>query len=589
MSNRCLFISLLLVGAAVGRVFALEQETGDQGQRLHALFDAEWDWTMKENPTWASQLGDPRHDDRWPDVSLDVWRQRKKHRQKILERLDTFDVEKLSKSDRVNLALFRREYASKIEGHQYRWFLLPLTMRGGIQSAATLATSLRFKTVKDYENWLARIESFPEYMDDTISLMRAGLREGRMHPKIVMQRVPNQIRQQIVDDPALSRFYTPFRKFSDDVPEKDRERLRTAAKKAIQTKVVPAYKKMLVFFERDYLPGSFDKVGAWQLPDGQNLYAFRARSFTTTKLTPKEIHEIGLTEVSRIRREMKRVIAQVKFKGTFREFLDDLRTNPRFFYKNPNDLLQAYKDVGPKVDSQLNKLFNRLPRVPYDVQAIPPHIAPDTTTGYYRPPSADGRRPGTYFVNLYRPEVRPKYEIEALSLHEAVPGHHLQIALAMELENLPSFRRFGGYTAFVEGWGLYSESLGKELGLYRDPYSEFGRLTYEMWRAVRLVVDTGMHSFQWTRQQSIEYFKENTAKTEVDIVNEVDRYIAWPGQALAYKIGELKIKELRARAEKSLGKRFDIRDFHDVVLGSGAVTLDVLETKIDEWITNRKR
>ena len=343
-----------------------------------------------------------------------------------------------------------------------------------------------------------------------------------------------------------------------------------------------------MLFEKDYLPRSFDKVGAWQLPNGQKLYAFRARSFITTKLTPKEIHQIGLTEVARIRREMKRVIAQVKFKGTFREFLDDLRSNPRFFYKNPNDLLQAYKDVGPKVASQLNKLFNRLPRVPYDVQAIPPHIAPDTTTAYYRPPSADGRRPGTYFVNLYRPEVRPKYEIEALSLHEAVPGHHLQIALAMELENLPSFRRFGGYTAFVEGWGLYSESLGKELGLYRDPYSEFGRLTYEMWRAVRLVVDTGMHSFQWTRQQSIDYFKENTAKTEVDIINEVDRYIAWPGQALAYKIGELKIKELRARAEKSLGKRFDIRDFHDIVLGSGAVTLDVLEANIDAWIADSK-
>jgi prolyl oligopeptidase len=402
--------------------------------------------------------------------------------------------------------------------------------------------------------------------------------------------VPGQIRKQIVDDPADSLYYKPLRDFSeaDGIDAAMQERLRTEARAAIAEGVVPAYRRMLEFFENEYLPACYDEVGVWQRPQGDELYAFEARRYTTTDLTPEQIHGIGLKEVARIRAEMEQIVRDVGWDGTFREFLDDLRTNPRFYYKDANELLDAYRAVTKKIDPELPKLFKRLPRIPYGVEAIPEHMAPDTTTAYYRPPSADGLRAGTYFVNLYRPEVRPKYEIEALSLHESVPGHHLQIALAMELESLPEFRRYGGYTAFVEGWALYGERLGEEMGLYDDPYSKFGQLTYEMWRAVRLVVDTGMHAFHWPRQRAIDYFQEHTAKTLLDIENEVDRYIAWPGQALAYKIGELKIRELRERAEEQLGERFDIREFHDVVLSSGAVTLDVLDENVTAWIEQRR-
>lgn len=570
------------------RPAAQADERNPAARRLHELFEREWESSLRENPLRASSLGDRRYNDRWPDVSLEAIERRHQHRQQVLRELAAIPFEALSETDQLNYTLFRKQYEQEVEEHPFRWYLLPLNQRGGIQTAHEIADQIRFTTVKDFEDWIARLRSFPLYMDQTIALLREGIRAGLVHPRIILERIPEQIAAHIVDRPEDSLFFAPFRNFPEGIPAKEQERLVAAAKAAIRDSVVPAFRQFQQFFLHEYLPAGPQRVGIWQFPRGKEMYAFFARRYTTTNLTPEQIHEIGQREVRRIRAEMEQVIARTGFQGSFEDFLTFLRTDPRFYYRTPEELLAAYRALAKQIDPTLVKLFRRLPRVPYGVEPIPDQIAPATTTAYYRPPAADGSRAGTYFVNLYRPEVRPKYEMEALSIHEAVPGHHLQIALAMELGELPAFRRYGGYTAFVEGWALYSESLGEELGFYRDPYSKFGQLTYEMWRAVRLVVDTGMHYLGWTRQQAIDFFKANAGKAEHDIVNEIDRYIAWPGQALAYKIGELKIKELRALAARELGERFDVREFHDVVLGSGAVPLDVLEAQVRRWIAQKK-
>ncbi len=574
--------ALVMVGATA---FAQDASTS---KALHELFDREWEYQMEQSPTRASQLGDRRWNDRWPDVSLESIRKDHDHDRATLEQLAKIDRSKLSPQDQLNYDLFKKNYETGIEEYKFQWYLAPLNQRGGIQSQNELADSLRFQTIKDYEDWIARLKSFPVYMDQTMALMREGIKARVLLPKVIMNRVPAQIDKQIVANPDQSLYYKPFKQFPASIPVNEQERLMREAINAISANIIPSYTKFKRFFVEEYLRASFDEVGAWQMPQGEQMYAFLTRKFTTTSVTPREVHEKGLSEVRRIREEMQKVMNQVGFKGTLQEFFTFLRTDKRFYYATPEELLIGYEAISKRIDPHLVKVFKTLPRMPYGVDVIPSAIAPDTTTAYYRQPAADGSRAGTYFVNLYKPESRPKWEMMALSLHEAVPGHHLQIALAQEQGNIPNFRRYGGYTAFVEGWALYAESLGEDMKLYDDPYSKFGQLTYEMWRAVRLVVDTGIHEKRWTRKQAIDYFMENAAKQELDIINEVDRYIAWPGQALAYKTGELKIKELRSRASSELGTKFDIREFHDVVLGFGAVPLDVLERNVIQWIAGKK-
>jgi uncharacterized protein (DUF885 family) len=564
------------------------QQPQSDSSPLHALFAAEWDYDSQQAPEAASERGDRRWNDRWSERTLAAISQRNQHYQDVLVRLSKIDRSKLSAADQLNYDLFQKRYQDRVEGYKFRWFLMDFNQREGIQTLDELASALRFQTLKDYDDWLARLHSFPTLMDQTIELQREGIRQHMVHPKVIMQRLPGQIEKQIVSDPTKSGFYRPFLQFPKEISAADRQRLQAAGKQAVLEQIIPAYKKYKAFFVSEYLPACYDQVGAWQLPNGAELYAHLIRHHTTLNLSADEIHQIGLREVTRIRAEMDQVMTSTGFKGSRDDFFKFLRSDPQFYYKTPEDLFEAYKALAKTVDPNLVKVFRTLPREPYGVEAIPDLSAPDTTAAYYRPGAGDGSRAGTYFVNLYKPDTRPKWEMTVLTLHESVPGHHLQIARAHELGQQPMFRRFGEYTAFVEGWGLYAESLGEDMGLYSDPYSKFGQLTYQMWRAVRLVVDTGMHTKHWTRDQAIKYFMDNAPKTELDVVNEIDRYIAWPGQALAYKMGELKIHELRTRAQRELGGKFDLKEFHDVILGSGPLPLDILERQVNQWIDEKK-
>jgi uncharacterized protein (DUF885 family) len=419
--------------------------------------------------------------------------------------------------------------------------------------------------------------------------MRRGLEKGLTPPRVTLREVAGQMEGNITDDPTESPvFAAAVGELPSSIPADEQERLRARAREIVAEAVVPAMRTLHTFWVEEYYPQTREEVGLAALPDGRDWYNHDVKVETTTDLTADEIHQIGLREVERIRAEMERVKAEAGFEGSLTEFFEFLRTDPQFFYTEPEDLLTGYRDIAKRIDPGLIKLFGRLPRLPYGVTPVPKDIEESQTTAFYQPGSLEAGRPGYFYANTYDLNSRPKWEMEALTAHEAVPGHHLQISLAQELENVPRFRRFGGYTAFVEGWGLYSESLGEDLGLYEDPYSKFGQLTYEMWRAIRLVVDTGLHARGWTRQQAIDFFLENAGKAEHDIVVEVDRYIVTPGQALAYKIGELKIKELRRDAQEQLGDSFDVRAFHDALLGAGAIPLSVLVTRVKAWIAEQK-
>ena len=562
----------------------MAQQSPTAATTFHALMDEAWESDLRNNPLQASYLGDRRYESQWPDVSLAALAKRNDANATTLARLQRIDRAALSTQDQLSYDLFAWEFKSRVGAYPFKPYLYDLRLRDGVQSLSEVAELIPYTTVADYEHWIARLKTIDRYLEQNQLLLELGIREKRTQPRVIMERVLPQFTALTKPGAEDSPFYEPFKRIPDSVPPADRARLQAEGKAAIEGVVIPAYTRFEKFFRERYVPASRRTDGIWDTPDGMAFYEERARFHTTTTLTPAQIHDIGLEEVARIRGEMDKVIREVGFKGSFSEFLDFLRTDPQFYYKTPDELFRAYAVLTKQIDPELVKLFRRLPRTPYGVRPIPATSAPNTTTAYYQGPALDGSRAGYYYVNLYRPEVRPKYEMEVLTLHEAVPGHHLQISIAQEQADLPPFRRNAEHTAYVEGWALYTEGLGDRLGLYKDPYSRFGRLTYDMWRAVRLVVDTGIHAQHWTRQQAIDYFKANAAKTEADIVNEVDRYISWPGQALAYKVGQLRIQELRALAERQLGPKFDIRDFHDVVLSNGAVPLDVLEQQVKDWI-----
>jgi prolyl oligopeptidase len=552
---------------------------------LLKLFDTAWQEDLADDPIAATGLGDARYNDKLTDMSPEAIAKRNQRAFTYLAALRKIDRAKLEKPDQLNYDLFERDVKGRLSEAGYKPYAYAVRTFDGPQLLPQLTEVLPFKTVKDYDDWIARLNGTGVFIDQWIALLTQCALEGRTQPRVTIAKVLDQIKAQLVTDPEASPFYAPFKKIPDSIDAATKARLTAAGKTAVQTVAIPAFQRFETFFRDVYLPKSRDTVGAYDTPDGIEFYRNRIRYYTTVdNMTPTQIHNLGLEEVKRIRAEMEKALEPINFLGTLDQFLNELRVNPRFYYKTSEELMAAYEKTARGIEPQLPKLFGRLPKTGFDIRPIPAASAPTTTTAYYQPPSLDGTRKGTFYVNLYKPETRPTWEVDALTAHEAVPGHHLQVALAYELQGLPEFRRNADYTAFIEGWALYSEGLGAELGLYKDEFSKFGQLNYDMWRAVRLVVDTGMHSFKWTREQAIYYFRQNTGKNLQDIENEVDRYISWPGQALAYKLGQLKIQALRAEAEKALGARFDIRAFHDQLLGMGPLPLSVLEVEMREWI-----
>ncbi|GMV22885.1 MAG: hypothetical protein AMXMBFR57_28340 [Acidimicrobiia bacterium] len=577
-------------------------QSGTSAQTMYDQFDRDWQYWMAQYPETATALGYPGGETRWTSYTSEARAARETYLRESLERFNFIDRNGLPEADQLNYDLYRQMLASAVAGVELgndampirfvtaRYLSMPMNQMEGIQQdiPRTIAMMPR-RTEGDLTNILERLEAVPTLVDETIGLMREGMLDGRTPPRIALRDLPGQVEAQIVAAPLESPLLQAFTSRPAGVDAATWEPLASRAATTYSQRVAPAFRRLHAFLVEEYLPASRETVGINALPNGDRLYAYNAEWHTTTMLSPQEIHDLGVNEVARIRREMDEVLAKVGYAGRFDAFVQFLRTDPRFYYTNADDLVRGYRDIAKRADAGLARLFGQLPSTPYGVERVPDAIAPSQTTAYYDPGSLVAGRPGYMMANTYKLDARPKYEMEALTLHEAVPGHHLQISLAQELTGLPEFRKHSSFTAYVEGWALYAERLGTEMGFYTDPYSRFGQLTYEMWRAVRLVVDTGIHSLGWTRQQAIDYFLANTAKTAQDITVEVDRYIVWPGQALGYKMGEIRIRELRAEAERELGAAFDIRAFHDQLLGTGAVPLETVATRVRDWIGREKR
>ena len=586
-------LSVVLIAGIVGiatnvgyEYFTTEKPHPDQ-KKFKEFLDKNWQDSLEKSPLFASLLGDKRYDEKVSSNSIEDFFIEKEYESYVLDVLSQIDPNNLSEEDQLNYRLLKSDYEISLEGREYPGYYMRLNQRGGVQDYYLYGNRLNFTDLQSYKNWFERVKGYTQNVRNSLEINKEGLELGYTQPKLVTRGVSTQIGAMLEKDLENHPYFKIFKNVSDVASPEDALALQNEVKEYIQNVLNPTYQELYDFLVNEYLPESRDTIGISDVPNGKDWYEYLARYHTTTNLTPDEIHEIGLREVAKIRAEMEDIIEQVGWEGDFNSFLQYLRTDPRFYYETGEELLQAYRAMSKEIDAYMPTLFNKLPRAPYGVIPIPMESAPFTTTAYYNAPSKG--RPGYYYANLYMPEVRPKYEIPVLSVHEAVPGHHHQISLAQEMENVPNFRKYLSITAFVEGWGLYSEQLGESMGIYDDPYDKFGQLTYDMWRAVRLVVDTGMHYKNWSREDAVNLFLENTAKTEQDINNEVDRYIAWPGQALAYKIGQLKIMELRDKSKEALGDDFDIKDFHDHILSFGSIPLNILEEKVDEFIEAKSK
>ena len=586
-------LSVVLIAGIVGiatnvgyEYFTTEKPHPDQ-KKFKEFLDKNWQDSLEKSPLFASLLGDKRYDEKVSSNSIEDFFIEKEYESYVLDVLSQIDPNNLSEEDQLNYRLLKSDYEISLEGREYPGYYMRLNQRGGVQDYYLYGNRLNFTDLQSYKNWFERVKGYTQNVRNSLEINKEGLELGYTQPKLVTRGVSAQIGAMLEKDLEDHPYFKIFKNVGDVASSEDALALQNEVKEYIQNVLNPTYQELYDFLVNEYLPESRDTIGISDVPNGKEWYEYLARYHTTTNLTPDEIHEIGLREVAKIRAEMEDIIEQVGWEGDFNSFLQYLRTDPRFYYETGEELLQAYRAMSKEIDAYMPTLFNKLPRAPYGVIPIPMESAPFTTTAYYNAPSKG--RPGYYYANLYMPEVRPKYEIPVLSVHEAVPGHHHQISLAQEMENVPNFRKYLSITAFVEGWGLYSEQLGESMGIYDDPYDKFGQLTYDMWRAVRLVVDTGMHYKNWSREDAVNLFLENTAKTEQDINNEVDRYIAWPGQALAYKIGQLKIMELRDKSKEALGDDFDIKDFHDHILSFGSIPLNILEEKVDEFIESKSK
>lgn len=575
-----------------------EKPAVDVAAELEALYHEFDEEFLALNPIAATFRGDHRFNDEWGphDFLSDEYAEAKYELNKrYLIRLTEFDPETLERQDRLNYDIFQfdRENAIEREEQGYNDYenLTPVSQFFSVPNFLVLlgsgATVQPFETPQHYDDWIKRSSAFSQHVDLSITKMREGVEVGVVQPQVLMEKTLPQLSAQVVDSPEKSAFYGPIKRMPESFPAEDRERITAAYEDHIMSVLVPAYSKLHDYINEEYMEHTRSTVGQVDSPGGKDYYAFMVRETTTTNYTPEEIHEIGKREAERIYAEMERVRDEIGFEGTMPEFFEHLRNDPQYFFTTEEDLLQAYEDLRDRIDPTLDKAFNVKAKAPYVVKAVEPFRAESMAAGQYFPGTPDGSRPGIFYANTYDLPARPKWVMEALSLHEANPGHHFQISIAQEVEELPAFRRFGGYTAFVEGWGLYAESLGKELGHYTDPLQYFGSLHFDIWRANRLVVDTGMHALGWTREDAIEWMSNNSPITDTDVVAEVERYIAIPSQALAYKIGQLKIRELRNKAEEALGDKFDVRAYHDLLLTSGSLPLFVLEAEVDRWIAKR--